>query len=146
MPDVPFGVTAELSRIASHLIALATFGRDMGAWTPLLYCYREREVILDLLEESVVFLTAGNIEQVLRTESWPDTARHLANLYLGSIGAERIGEDPLNLVGLSERADLFADVLLQLLPQFFGRFVISDGDESGDRGRAHAMGRHLHGV
>jgi NADH-quinone oxidoreductase subunit D len=43
-------VTAELSRIASHLIALATFGLDMGAWTPLLYCFREREVILDLLE------------------------------------------------------------------------------------------------
>jgi len=43
-------VTAELSRIASHLIALATFGLDMGAWTPLLYCFREREAILDLLE------------------------------------------------------------------------------------------------
>ncbi len=43
-------VTAELSRMASHLIGLATFGLDMGAWTPLLYCFREREVILDLLE------------------------------------------------------------------------------------------------
>ena len=43
-------IVAELSRIASHLIALATFGLDMGAWTPLLYCFREREVILDLLE------------------------------------------------------------------------------------------------
>jgi NADH-quinone oxidoreductase subunit D len=43
-------VVSELSRMASHLIALATFGLDMGAWTPLLYCFREREVILDLLE------------------------------------------------------------------------------------------------
>jgi len=43
-------VVAELSRIASHLIALATFGLDMGAWTPLLYCFREREEILNLLE------------------------------------------------------------------------------------------------
>jgi NADH-quinone oxidoreductase subunit D len=43
-------VTSELSRIASHLIALATFGLDMGAWTPLLYCFREREEILNLLE------------------------------------------------------------------------------------------------
>jgi NADH-quinone oxidoreductase subunit D len=41
---------SELSRIASHLIALATFGLDMGAWTPLLYCFREREEILNLLE------------------------------------------------------------------------------------------------
>ena len=43
-------ITAELSRIASHLIALGTFGLDMGAWTPLLYCFREREEILNLLE------------------------------------------------------------------------------------------------
>ena len=43
-------VAAELSRIASHLIAVGTFGLDMGAWTPLLYCFREREEILNLLE------------------------------------------------------------------------------------------------
>ena len=43
-------ICAELQRIASHLIALGTFGLDMGAWTPLLYCFREREVILNLFE------------------------------------------------------------------------------------------------
>jgi NADH-quinone oxidoreductase subunit D len=43
-------IAAELSRIASHLIAAGTFGLDMGAWTPLLYCFREREEILNLLE------------------------------------------------------------------------------------------------
>jgi len=43
-------IAAELSRIASHLIAIGTFGLDMGAWTPLLYCFREREEILNLLE------------------------------------------------------------------------------------------------
>lgn len=43
-------VVAELSRIASHLVALATFGLDMGAFTPLLYMFREREEILNLLE------------------------------------------------------------------------------------------------
>jgi len=43
-------IVAELSRIASHLISLATFGLDMGAFTPLLYMFREREEILNLLE------------------------------------------------------------------------------------------------
>lgn len=44
-------ITAELNRIASHLIALGTYGLDIGAFTPFLYVFREREHILDLFEE-----------------------------------------------------------------------------------------------
>ncbi len=43
-------IIGELQRIASHLVAIATFGMDIGAWTPFLYCFRDRERILDLFE------------------------------------------------------------------------------------------------
>lgn len=41
---------AELQRIASHLVFLASHGLDLGAQSVFLYCFREREVILDLFE------------------------------------------------------------------------------------------------
>jgi NADH-quinone oxidoreductase subunit D len=43
-------VMAELQRIASHLIAVGTFGIDAGAFTPFLYAFHDREHILDLYE------------------------------------------------------------------------------------------------
>ncbi|MCU0419792.1 MAG: NADH-quinone oxidoreductase subunit D [Cyclobacteriaceae bacterium] len=41
---------AELNRIASHLIALGTYGLDLGAFTPFFWIMRDREHILRLLE------------------------------------------------------------------------------------------------
>ncbi len=43
-------IMAELQRIASHLVALGTYGVDIGAFTPFLYCFIAREKILNLFE------------------------------------------------------------------------------------------------
>jgi NADH-quinone oxidoreductase subunit D len=43
-------IMMELNRIASHLIWFGTTALDMGAITPFLYGFREREDILDLFE------------------------------------------------------------------------------------------------
>jgi len=43
-------IVGELNRVASHLVAFGTFGLDMGAFTPFLWSFRDREKILDLLE------------------------------------------------------------------------------------------------
>ena len=44
-------IVAEMSRICSHLLWLATHALDIGAMTVFLYCFREREILLDLFEE-----------------------------------------------------------------------------------------------
>ena len=41
---------AELQRIASHAVAVGTYGMDLGAFTPFLHLLRDREKILDLFE------------------------------------------------------------------------------------------------
>jgi NADH-quinone oxidoreductase subunit D len=43
-------IIGELNRIASHLVSFGTYGLDLGAFTPFLYAFREREYILDLFE------------------------------------------------------------------------------------------------
>ncbi|RJQ54462.1 MAG: NADH dehydrogenase (quinone) subunit D [Actinobacteria bacterium] len=42
---------AEFIRITSHHIWYGTYGLDMGALTPILYAFREREQIYDMFEE-----------------------------------------------------------------------------------------------
>ena len=43
-------ITAEMNRLASHLLWVGAFLIDIGGFTPLLYTFDDREQIIDLLE------------------------------------------------------------------------------------------------
>jgi NADH:ubiquinone oxidoreductase subunit D len=43
-------IVGEVSRVSNHLLWLATHALDIGAMTVFLYCFREREWLLDLFE------------------------------------------------------------------------------------------------
>ena len=43
-------ILTELQRISSHLVWLGTSGLDLAAMSVFLYCFREREIILDIFE------------------------------------------------------------------------------------------------
>jgi NADH-quinone oxidoreductase subunit D len=45
-------ICAELNRIGSHLIAFGTYGIDLGAFTPFLYAFREREWMMAIFEKA----------------------------------------------------------------------------------------------
>jgi len=44
-------LVSEMNRIGSHLVAVGTYGLDIGAWTPFLFLFQAREHLLDLFDE-----------------------------------------------------------------------------------------------
>ncbi len=65
----------ELNRIASHLVGMGAYGLDLGTFSPFLYAFREREMILDLFEEvcgarlTYSYVTIGGVHDDL-PEGW----------------------------------------------------------------------------
>ena len=70
-------VICELNRIASHLVGMGAYGLDLGTFSPFLYAFREREMILDLFEEvcgarlTYSYLTIGGAHDDL-PEGWSE--------------------------------------------------------------------------
>ena len=80
-------IAAELQRIASHLVATGFLLNDLGAFaTPLMYCFREREKILDLFEMlcgariTVSYMRVGGIFQDTPADFWPAFKRFLEEM------------------------------------------------------------------
>ena len=65
-------IIAEMNRIASHLVGMGAYGLDLGTFSPFLYAFREREMILDLFEEvcgarlTYSYITIGGATPICR--------------------------------------------------------------------------------
>lgn len=79
-------IMCELNRIASHLVSMGAYGLDLGAFTPFLYAFREREFILDLFEAACgarltySYATIGGLTHDL-TPQWVDKCREFLNYF-----------------------------------------------------------------
>src|ERR1043166_4728189 len=79
-------IIAELNRIASHLLAMGTYGLDLGTFSPFLYAFREREMILDLFEEvcgarlTYSYITVGGVHDDL-PDGWLDHCKQFLDYF-----------------------------------------------------------------
>jgi NADH-quinone oxidoreductase subunit D len=79
-------IVCELNRIASHLVAMGTYGLDLGTFSPFLYAFREREMILDLFEEvcgarlTYSYITIGGVHDDL-PDDWIGHCRQFLDYF-----------------------------------------------------------------
>jgi len=83
-------LVAEFSRISSHLLWLATHALDIGAMTVFLWCFREREMVLDIFEQAFgarltvnAFRLGGLYQDV--PQKFLDLSQEFADLFPGKI-------------------------------------------------------------
>lgn len=85
-------ILAELTRIASHLLWLGTSGLDLGASSPYMYCFRDREMIMDIFEMisgarmMTTYIRPGGVWRDVPVE-FEDTVRNFLKIF-----PERIDE------------------------------------------------------
>jgi NADH-quinone oxidoreductase subunit D len=51
---------SELTRIANHMLNISTFGLDVGAMTPFLWMFEERETLVSFLFLKLVYFLFPN--------------------------------------------------------------------------------------
>jgi NADH-quinone oxidoreductase subunit D len=112
-------MTAELQRIASHLMAFGTYALDLGAFTPFLYAFEEREKILRLFEEVsgarllYNYIWIGGVwndwtdEQLARVSAFCDTMEEEAKKYNELVSMNKIFVQRTANVGVFTLQDCF---------------------------------------
>jgi NADH-quinone oxidoreductase subunit D len=109
---------AELNRIAAHLIFYSAMGLETGAFSPLLYGFIDREMILNLLENlaggrlTFNYLTIGGVRQDIPAgfkeklgsfiKQFPTKLRRFENLITGN----EIFINRLKGIGVLKKEDL----------------------------------------
>ena len=83
-------IMAELNRIASHLVFMGVTAMDLGALTPFLYGFREREMIMDLFEMTCGqrltynYIRIGGVSKDIPPE-FIGQCRHFLDIFPGKI-------------------------------------------------------------
>lgn len=100
----------------------------------------EQGPVLQVLERSVVVLTAENVSAVLRETRWMRTAWDLANLYLTGLGAELLADDAPRLVGLSEETTCYLSLEYFREQGRFEDFLVHEAAHIFHNCKRHTMG------
>ncbi|MGR6835456.1 NADH-quinone oxidoreductase subunit D [Syntrophomonas erecta] len=113
-------IMAELSRIASHLLFVGSTALDLGATTGMIYCFRERERVLDMFEmtggQRLIgsYMRLGGIAEELPEEFIPAVRSFLKDLpaamaeYDGVIFGNEILQARLKGIGKLSAEDAIA--------------------------------------
>ena len=110
---------SELQRIASHLLFFGTYAIDLGAFTPFLYAFQDREQILRLFEELsgarmlYNYIWIGGVwndindDQLARVKKFCDEFEENLKKYHSLVGENRIFIDRTANVGVLSKEQAY---------------------------------------
>lgn len=108
-------MVGELQRIASHLMFFGTYAIDLGAFTPFLYAFQDREFILRIFEELsgarllYNYIWIGGVwndisdDQLHRIGNWLDVMEENMKKYHSLVGENKIFIERTANVGIVDK-------------------------------------------
>jgi len=112
-------IVAEMQRIASHLMFFGTYAIDLGAFTPFLYAFQDREFILRIFEElsgarllyNYIWLGGVwndiNDDQLQRISNWIEEMEESMKKYHALVGENKIFIERTANVGVIDKEMAF---------------------------------------
>jgi hypothetical protein len=91
-----------------------------------LFSREERDSVLAVLDQSVVFLTPATVESVIRRGSFLETAWQVANIYLAGIGAVPLGDEERCIVGMSVETTCYVSLTYFSQQAPFADYVVHE--------------------
>jgi len=113
-------IVAELERIQSHQLWWGVLGMDLGAFTPFLYGFRDREMLTDILEETMGsrltmnYIIPGGVmfdiheNFIPKVKAFIEYFKPIINEYQDLVGGNIIMQERLRNVGILSPADAVA--------------------------------------
>ena len=94
-----------------------------------LFPAKERQVMFDLFEKALVFVTHDNIGPLVLETASLSTAHQIANLFLGSLGLPALDDQRVGLVGFSEETKFYVSMAYFKDSDPFADWVVHEATE-----------------
>lgn len=107
-----------------------------------LFPKKEQDVVLGVVEQSIIFLTRDATLRLIKEVGFHHSAWQIANVYLDSIGAATLGDEPFSALGMNEETRCYVSLTYFEEENPFADYVVHEAAHIFHNTKRQRVGLH----